>query len=85
MAISSHRLRQKVVTEILQSLFYVIVDNLETFYTLILADFDLLGMFEMALPLKSTQTMDLKLARAALSLIGLMMSAEDNFMRMVFD
>jgi hypothetical protein len=63
----------------------VLNDSLDTYYTLILADFDLLGMFELALPLKSTQTMDLKLARAGLSLIGLMMSAEDHFMRMVFD
>lgn len=74
-----------MVSEILQSLFYVLSDNLEQYYNLILADFDLLGMLEMALPMKGTQPMDLKLARAALSLVGLMMSAEDHFMRIMFD
>ena len=74
-----------MVTEILQSLFYVLSDNLELYYTLILADFDPHGMLEMALPMKGTQPMDLKLARAALSLVGLMLSAEDYLMRMIFD
>ena len=74
-----------MVTEILQSLFYVLSDNLELYYTLILADFDLQGMLEIALPMKGTQPMDLKLARAALSLVGLMLSAEDYLMRMIFD
>ena len=72
--------------ETFRSLYYVLQDNLEsTFYTLILVDFDLPSLFELALPFKGTGAMELKLTRAAVSLAGLMMSAEDHFMRMAFD
>lgn len=72
--VQSQRKRERIVSEILNSLYNILADNVEQYLDIVMDGFDLKSMIELALP----NSFSLSLMRAAIKVLGVILSTDDH-------